>query len=168
MRGRGFDGWKRALQTAISGTTFRKNQFYFYYTLLGENVTFQISPSPQEFVVLAGMIRNEGTVSSAHLDIDPFAHFLQRMGTPAADRNSVRPDPLAHLCDLKIRPELLKSISLSCRYLTAPPYLYIELLAEDKMGLRGMDGNELQDNVTPVGTAPDDTVRIVSHDRRNL
>ncbi len=38
-------------------------QFYFYYHLQGETVVNQFFPTPQEFIALADMFRNEGPIS---------------------------------------------------------------------------------------------------------
>jgi hypothetical protein len=38
-------------------------EFYFYYQLEGETTTQQILPSPEEFLALADMFRNEGPVN---------------------------------------------------------------------------------------------------------
>ena len=38
-------------------------QFYFYYKLAGETSVTQIFPTPQEFMALADMFRNEGPIN---------------------------------------------------------------------------------------------------------
>jgi hypothetical protein len=45
------------------GYSITKKQFYFYYALQGEGVVHQFFPSPEEFVGLADMFRNEGPIS---------------------------------------------------------------------------------------------------------
>ncbi len=54
--------WKR-VQNYNLGYNIPKNQFYFYYSLVGETTTYQIFPSPQEFLALADMFRNEGPIN---------------------------------------------------------------------------------------------------------
>lgn len=57
--------WKRVANYNL-GYSIPNKQFYFYYfyyTLVGDNVTYQIFPSPQEFVALADMFRNEGPMN---------------------------------------------------------------------------------------------------------
>jgi hypothetical protein len=45
------------------GYSVPKKQFYFYYSLQGESVTYQFFPAPDEFIALADMFRNEGPIS---------------------------------------------------------------------------------------------------------
>jgi hypothetical protein len=54
--------WKRVSNYNL-GYSIPKKQFYFYYTFVGENVTYQIFPDPQEFLALADMFRNEGPMN---------------------------------------------------------------------------------------------------------
>ena len=54
--------WKR-VATYNLGYSVPRKQFYFYYTLVGESVTYQIFPSPQEFLALADMFRYEGPMN---------------------------------------------------------------------------------------------------------
>jgi hypothetical protein len=54
--------WKRVANYNL-GYSIPKNQFYFYYTLVGETMTYQIFPSPPEFLALADMFRNEGPIN---------------------------------------------------------------------------------------------------------
>jgi len=54
--------WKRVASYNL-GYSIPKKQFYFYYTLVGENRTYQIFPSPQVFMALADMFRNEGPMN---------------------------------------------------------------------------------------------------------
>jgi hypothetical protein len=54
--------WKRVANYHL-GYSIPKKQFYFYYTLVGENATYQLFPSPQEFMALADMFRNEGPIN---------------------------------------------------------------------------------------------------------
>jgi len=54
--------WKRVANYSL-GYSIPKKQFYFYYTFVGENTTYQIFPSPQEFLALADMFRNEGPIN---------------------------------------------------------------------------------------------------------
>jgi len=41
------------------GYSLPKKKFYFYYRLQGEGAVYQIFPTPEEFVGLADMFRNE-------------------------------------------------------------------------------------------------------------
>jgi hypothetical protein len=45
------------------GYSIPKKEFYFYYSLQGETVVYQFFPSPEEFVALADMFRNEGPIN---------------------------------------------------------------------------------------------------------
>jgi len=54
--------WKN-VDTYHLGYNITTKQFYFYYHLQGESVVKQIFPSPQEFIALADMFRNEGPIS---------------------------------------------------------------------------------------------------------
>ena len=54
--------WKRVENYRL-GYSLPKKQFYFYYTLAGESSVHQIFPSPQEFLALADMFRNEGPIN---------------------------------------------------------------------------------------------------------
>jgi len=54
--------WKKVEKYWL-GYSLANKQFYFYYKLEGETVTHQFFPSPQEFVGLADMFRNEGPIS---------------------------------------------------------------------------------------------------------
>ena len=45
------------------GYSIPNKQFFFYYTLVGENQTYQLFPSAQEFMALADMFRNEGPMN---------------------------------------------------------------------------------------------------------
>jgi hypothetical protein len=45
------------------GYSILKKQFFFYYTLVGESLTHQIFPTPEEFIALADMFRNEGPIN---------------------------------------------------------------------------------------------------------
>jgi hypothetical protein len=45
------------------GYSLTKKQFYFYYQLQGENVVHQFFPSPDVFIALADMFRNEGPMN---------------------------------------------------------------------------------------------------------
>lgn len=54
--------WKR-VTTYCLGYSIPKKQFYFYYTLLGEDVAHQIFTSPEECVALGNMFRNEGPIN---------------------------------------------------------------------------------------------------------
>ena len=44
------------------GYSVAKKQFYFYYQLDGDPTIHQLFPSPDEFVGLADMFRNEGPI----------------------------------------------------------------------------------------------------------
>jgi hypothetical protein len=54
--------WKR-VENYWLGYSLPKKQFYFYYKLTTENTVYQIFPSPQEFMALADMFRNEGPIN---------------------------------------------------------------------------------------------------------
>ncbi len=54
--------WKRVDKYWLGYSTAKK-QFYFYYRLQGEGTVYQIFPSPEEFVGLADMFRNEGPMN---------------------------------------------------------------------------------------------------------
>ena len=54
--------WKRVANYNL-GYSIPNKQFYFYYTLVGENTIYQIFPSSQEFLALADMFRNEGPIN---------------------------------------------------------------------------------------------------------
>ena len=45
------------------GYSISKKQFYFYYQLKGNGTVYQFFPSPEEFVGLADMFRNEGPIN---------------------------------------------------------------------------------------------------------
>ena len=45
------------------GYSITKRSFYFYYKLQGENSLHQFFPTPEEFVGLSDMFRNEGPIS---------------------------------------------------------------------------------------------------------
>jgi len=53
--------WK-IVENYILGYSLSKKQFYFYYKIKNENRVHQIFPSPEEFVALADMFRNEGPI----------------------------------------------------------------------------------------------------------
>ena len=44
------------------GYSITKRSFYFYYKLQGENTVHQFFPTPEEFVGLSDMFRNEGPI----------------------------------------------------------------------------------------------------------
>ena len=54
--------WKRVARYSL-GFNIVSSEFYFYYRLEGETTTQQIFPSPEEFLALADMFRNEGPVN---------------------------------------------------------------------------------------------------------
>ena len=54
--------WKK-VDNYWLGYSVAKKQFYFYYSLRGESVVYQIFPSPDEFSALADMFRNEGPMN---------------------------------------------------------------------------------------------------------
>ena len=45
------------------GYNVPQKQFYFYYKLAGEITTQQLFPTPQEFLALSDMFRNEGPIN---------------------------------------------------------------------------------------------------------
>ena len=54
--------WKKVDYYRL-GYSIVKKRFYFYYKLEGVNVSYQIFPTPEEFVGLSDMFRNEGPIS---------------------------------------------------------------------------------------------------------
>jgi hypothetical protein len=54
--------WLR-VDNYLLGYSIPKKQFYFYYKLAGESVVHQLFPTPQEFVGLSDMFRNEGPIN---------------------------------------------------------------------------------------------------------
>jgi hypothetical protein len=54
--------WKRVANYSL-GYSIPNKHFYFYYTLVDEGTLYQIFPSPQEFVALSDMFRNEGPIN---------------------------------------------------------------------------------------------------------
>jgi hypothetical protein len=54
--------WKRVENYSV-GYSIPKRQFYFNYKLADENVVHQLFPTPQEFLALADMFRNEGPIN---------------------------------------------------------------------------------------------------------
>ena len=54
--------WKK-VEKYLLGYNLKKSQFSFYYKLEGETATNQIFPSPEIFIALADMFRNEGPIS---------------------------------------------------------------------------------------------------------
>lgn len=54
--------WK-SVENYSLGYSIPKKQFYIYYKLVGDAVSHQFFPSPQEFVGLSDMFRNEGPIS---------------------------------------------------------------------------------------------------------
>jgi hypothetical protein len=53
--------WKTVAKYAL-GYNIKKAQFYFYYWLEGDGKAYQIFPSPDQFIGLSDMFRNEGPV----------------------------------------------------------------------------------------------------------
>jgi hypothetical protein len=54
--------WKQ-VENYYLGYNVVERQFYFYYKFKGEGSVNQHSPSPEEFVALADMFRNEGPIT---------------------------------------------------------------------------------------------------------
>ena len=54
--------WKK-VENYWLGYSVPKRSFYFYYKLQGENSVYQIFPTPDEFVGLSDMFRNEGPIN---------------------------------------------------------------------------------------------------------
>ena len=54
--------WKRVDKYWL-GYSNAKKQFYFYYRLQGVSTVYQFFPTPEEFVGLADMFRNEGPIN---------------------------------------------------------------------------------------------------------
>lgn len=53
--------WKKVDNYRL-GYGIVKRSFYFYYKLEGEGSVYQIFPTPEEFVGLSDMFRNEGPI----------------------------------------------------------------------------------------------------------
>ncbi len=53
--------WKKVDNYRL-GYGISKRSFYFYYQLAGENSVYQIFPTPDEFIGLSDMFRNEGPI----------------------------------------------------------------------------------------------------------
>ena len=54
--------WKKVDKYWL-GYNYTKKKFYFYYRLTDENTVYQFSPTPEQFLGLADMFRNEGPIS---------------------------------------------------------------------------------------------------------
>ena len=54
--------WKRVDKYWL-GYSLSKKSFYFYYRLQGETSVHQFFPTPDHFVGLADMFRNEGPIN---------------------------------------------------------------------------------------------------------
>lgn len=54
--------WKRVSNYRL-GYSLKDKRFLFYYDLQGDTSTYQFFPTPEEFVALADMFRNEGPIS---------------------------------------------------------------------------------------------------------
>lgn len=54
--------WKKVESYSL-GYGIQKKQFYFYYQLQGESVVHQLFTTPEEFLGLSDMFRNEGPIS---------------------------------------------------------------------------------------------------------
>ena len=54
--------WKK-VENYWLGYSITKRSFYFYYKLQGENSVHQFFPTPEEFVGLSDMFRNEGPIN---------------------------------------------------------------------------------------------------------
>ena len=54
--------WKRVDKYWL-GYSIPKKSFYFYYMLQGGGSVHQFFPSPEEFIALADMFRNEGPIN---------------------------------------------------------------------------------------------------------
>ena len=54
--------WKK-VENYWLGYNISKRSFYFYYKLQGENSVYQFFPTPEEFVGLSDMFRNEGPIN---------------------------------------------------------------------------------------------------------
>jgi hypothetical protein len=54
--------WKQ-VESYNLGYSIPKNQFYFYYTLVGDSVTYQFFPSPEVFHALAYMFETESPIN---------------------------------------------------------------------------------------------------------
>ena len=54
--------WKK-VENYWLGYSLIKKSFYFYFELCGENTVYQFFPTPEEFVGLSDMFRNEGPIN---------------------------------------------------------------------------------------------------------
>jgi len=54
--------WKE-VENYWLGYNISKRSFYFYYKLQGENLVYQFFPTPEEFIGLSDMFRNEGPIN---------------------------------------------------------------------------------------------------------
>ncbi|NIV35004.1 MAG: hypothetical protein GWN58_37775 [Anaerolineae bacterium] len=54
--------WKRVRNYRL-GYSLQKKCFYIYYELEGESSVHQFFPTPEEFVGLSDMFRNEGPIN---------------------------------------------------------------------------------------------------------
>jgi hypothetical protein len=54
--------WLRVTNYYLGYSVVNK-QFYFYYQLQGESVVHQFFPTPDHFIALADMFRNEGPIN---------------------------------------------------------------------------------------------------------
>lgn len=70
--------WKQVQKYAL-GYNLADKQFYFYYWLVGDTTAYQFFPSPEEFVALGDMFRNEGPISF-DTDLDYFVTSGERVG----------------------------------------------------------------------------------------
>jgi hypothetical protein len=70
--------WKRVSNYSL-GYSIPSNQFFFYYTLVGEPTTHQLFLSAHEFTALADMFRNEGPITF-NTDGKYFASAAEQVG----------------------------------------------------------------------------------------
>ena len=70
--------WKR-VENYFLGYSIPKNQFYFYYSLVGETAVHQFFPAPQEFLALSDMFRNEGPMNF-NTDGNYFVSAAEKVG----------------------------------------------------------------------------------------
>ncbi len=70
--------WTRVRRYYL-GYSMSRKQFLFWYELEGDPNTYQIFPTPEEFLGLADMFRNEGPIEHNSAG-DYFATAAERVG----------------------------------------------------------------------------------------
>jgi hypothetical protein len=73
------------------GYSVPNKQFLFYYTLAGDNQTYQLFPSAQEFMSLADMFRNNAPIS---FNTDG-QYFVSKVSTAARKSIAAAKEPVS-------------------------------------------------------------------------